>query len=165
MKNAYDSASSYHRSTALGATALGQVITLYDTILRDLHRAMDAIAAGKIEERVNSSNHALLVIAELQSVLDFERGGEAARHLDGFYNVTRAMVTKASITSSVEKFQEVISMFARIRAAWSRVEQTVVPSEPKDRSHAASKPRAAFSQKTSPPAESSDGAGPTRWTA
>ena len=34
-------------------------------------------------------NHALLIIAELESVLDHERGGEVSRHLDGFYKVTR----------------------------------------------------------------------------
>jgi flagellar secretion chaperone FliS len=164
VKNTYDSASNYYRSTTLGATAMGQVIALYDGILRDLHRAIDAIAAGKNEQRVSSANHALLVIGELQSVLDFERGAEAARHLDSFYNVTRAMITNASVTSSVERFQELIAMFARIRAAWSQVERTVAPSEPKDRPHMP-KPSSKPAQNTSLPTDSSEGSGPGRWMA
>jgi flagellar secretion chaperone FliS len=165
MKNSYDSAFAYHQSTAFGATAVGQVVALYDTILRDLHRAMDACAAGMIEERVSTSNHALLIIGELQSVLDFKSGGEAARNLDSFYNVTRPMVTQASMLNSREKFQELISMFARIRAAWSHVEQTVAPSDPKDRPRGASKPPGGFSRKTPSPKDGSEGSGPSRWTA
>jgi flagellar secretion chaperone FliS len=165
MKNGDDYTLAYHQSTAFGATAVGQVVALYDTILRDLRRATDATATGKIEERVNSSNHALLVIGELQSVLDFERGGEVARHLSDFYNVTRAMVANASITSCAEKFQELIAMFARIRAAWSHVEQTVAPSEPKDRPRGAPKPPKAFSQRKPAPKDSSEGSVPCRWTA
>ena len=65
-----DSAFAYHQSTAFGAAALGQVIALYDTILRDFHRAMAAIGAGQIEKRVNALNHALIVVGELQGVLD-----------------------------------------------------------------------------------------------
>jgi flagellin-specific chaperone FliS len=46
---------------------------------------------------VNAGNHALMVIGELQGVLDFERGGEAARRLQSFYKVTRAMTSEATI--------------------------------------------------------------------
>jgi len=51
-------------------------------------------------------------------VLDFQRGGEAARNLNSFYTVTRAMVTDAGVTSSLDLLQGLVSMFARIRAAW-----------------------------------------------
>jgi flagellar secretion chaperone FliS len=160
-----DSASAYHRSTAFGATAVGQVITLYDAILRDLHQAIDAIDGRQIEERVNASNHALIVIGELQGVLDFERGGETARHLNNFYNVTRAMLTHASVTSSREKFQELISMFARIRSAWSHVDRTVSPAEPTRRLRISSERQATFSQAIPDPFKMPDGSGNGRWKA
>ncbi|MGB7283635.1 MAG: flagellar export chaperone FliS [Candidatus Acidiferrum sp.] len=160
-----DSASAYHRSTAFGATAVGQVITLYDTILRDLHQAIDAIDGRQIEERVNAANHALIVIGELQGVLDFEQGGETARHLNNFYNVSRAMLTHASVTSSREKFQELISMFARIRSAWSHVERTVAPSEPTRRLKISSERQVAFSQAFPDPLTMPGGSGNGRWKA
>src|SRR5208283_4689994 len=103
-------------------------VALYDTILRDLHRGIAAIEAGQIEKRVNATNHALTVIGELQGVLDFERGGEAARNLSNFYSVTRSMILEASMTSSREKFKELTAMFTRLRAAWSQVERTLAPS-------------------------------------
>jgi flagellar secretion chaperone FliS len=163
--NGRDSASAYYKSTACGATAVGQVIALYDTILRDLHSCLEAIEAGNVEKRVNSSNHALIVIGELQGVLDFEHGGEAARHLNSFYNVARGMTTQASVMSSREKFQELIAMFARIRAAWSQVEQKIAPSEPLDRPRVPAKAQPAFSKKAAVPAESSEGSGNGRWSA
>jgi flagellin-specific chaperone FliS len=84
-----DSAFAYYQSTAFGASALGQVIALYHTILRDFHRAMAAIGARQIGKRVNAFNHALLVIGELHGVLDYERGGQATRNLSDFYAVAR----------------------------------------------------------------------------
>jgi flagellar secretion chaperone FliS len=158
-----DSASAYQQSTALGASAVGQVVALYDTILRDFHRAIAAVEAGQIEHRVNAGNHALTVIGELQGVLDFERGGEAARRLQSFYKVTRAMTLEASVQSSREKFQELIAMFARLRAAWSKIERTVGFSEPSERLRICSRPEGGFSQ-SEPSGENSGGTG-GRWSA
>jgi flagellar biosynthetic protein FliS len=158
-----DSASAYHQSTAYGASAVGQVIALYDTILRDFHRAISAIESGQIEQRVNAGNHALIVIGELQGVLDFARGGEPAKRLNGFYNVTRAMAMEACIAASREKFAELISMFACLRSAWAQVEQTVGPSEPSQRLRICSATQAPTLQEDPGPIKSgSSGAG---WSA
>jgi flagellar secretion chaperone FliS len=158
-----DSASAYHQSTAVGASAVGQVVALYDTILRDFHRAIAAIASEHIEQRVNAGNHALMVIGELQGVLDFERGGEAARRLQSFYKVTRAMTLEANVRSSREKFLELISMFARLRAAWSKIERTVGFSEPTERLRIRSRSEGTFSQ--SEPSGENSGSPGGRWSA
>jgi len=158
-----DSASAYHQSTAVGASAVGQVVALYDTILRDFHRAIAAIESEQIEQRVNAGNHALMVIGELQGVLDFERGGEAARRLQSFYKVARAMTLEASVRSSREKFLELTSMFARLRAAWSKIERTVGFSEPTERLRICSRPEGTFSQ-SEPSGENSEGTGGS-WSA
>jgi len=163
--NSRDSAFAYHQSAAFGASAVGQVVALYDTILRDCHRGMAAIEAGKIEDRVNATNHALIVIGELQGVLDFERGGDVARILDSFYNVTRAMIMQASITCSREKLQEVIGMFTRLRAAWSQVERTVKPSEPTKRIRISSRPQPVISDGAALPAKGTSGSGSRGWNA
>src|SRR5882672_157839 len=78
--NILDTAIAYQQSTASAASSVGQVVALYDRILRDIRGAISAIGAGQIENRVNSLNHALTIIGELQGVLDHERGGEAARN-------------------------------------------------------------------------------------
>ncbi|MGB2643732.1 MAG: flagellar protein FliS [Candidatus Acidiferrum sp.] len=163
--NRQDSTSAYHQATAFGASALGQVVALYDTILHDLRRALAALDAGQIEPRVNATNHALIVIGELQSVLDFGRGGDAARNLNNFYNVSRALATEASVVGTRVRFVELISMFARLRAAWSYVEHSVAPSEPPDRPRMLPKSQSTFSQSAPIASETSESVGSGSWKA
>jgi len=164
--DAHDSAFAYHQTSACGASPVGQVVALYDTILRDLHRAIAASDAGQIEKRVNAANHALVVIGELQGVLDFERGGEPARNLSNFYNIARAMIVNASVASSREKLQELIAMFTRLRAAWSQVERTLgSSSEALQEFRIASKPQAADPQNAVLPPEKPGVSGNGRWSA
>ena len=144
--NSNDSVFAYQQSTAFGASAVGQVVALYDGILRDLRRAIAAIEAGQIEKRVNAISHALIIMGELQGVLDFEHGGEPARHLNSFYTVARAMTTEAGVSCSPELLQELVAMFTRLRSAWSQVERTVTPSEPTQRLRISSQPQGAPSQ-------------------
>ena len=160
-----DSAFAYQQSTASAASSVGQVVALYDRILRDFRGAIAAVGAGQIENRVNSLNHALTIIGELQGVLDFQRGGEAAHNLNNFYTVTRAMVTEAGVTCSVERLQELVSMFARLRAAWAQVESSVAPSEPTQRLRVSSQPQAQRSENVSPSPEHSFVAETVGWRA
>ncbi|HUN60843.1 MAG TPA: flagellar export chaperone FliS [Candidatus Sulfotelmatobacter sp.] len=134
--NAKDTALAYHHSAAIGASRVGQVVALYDTIVRDLHRAVQAVAAGDVEKRVAAVNHALLVISELQGVLDFERGGEPARNLENFYKVARGLILKGSLTCSQETFREAVSMITRVRAAWAKIDGTVPDPQPVERTQA-----------------------------
>ena len=152
MKN---SAFAYQQSNAISASAVGQVVALYDRILRDLRQAMQAVEGGEIEKRVGSLTHALTIVGELQGVLDFERGGGAARSLNSFYNVARGLLLKAGVTSSMETLQELVAMFTRLRAAWAKIENTVAPTEPTQRLRISSQPQAAFSSGAEIPAESS----------
>jgi flagellar protein FliS len=165
MMNTRDTAFAYQQSTAVAASSVGQVVALYDRILRDFRGAIAAIGAGQIENRVNSLNHALTIIGELQGVLDFQQGGEAARNLDNFYTVTRAMVTEAGVTCSVQRLQELVSMFARLRAAWAHVESTVAPLEPTQRLRVSSQPQAQHSQNVPTSPEHSSGAETGGWRA
>jgi flagellar secretion chaperone FliS len=151
--NTMESAIAYQQSSAFSASAVGQVVALYDRILRDLRQAIQALEAGQIERRVNALNHALTIIGELQGVLDFERGGDVAQKLNSFYNVTRAMVMQAGVQSSAATMEELVSMFTRLRAAWAQVEKTVPAAEPTQRLRVSSQPQAALSQAAPAPAE------------
>ena len=163
--NTSDSAFAYQQSTACGASAVGQVVALYDRILRDFRQAALAAASGEVEKRVNVLNHAQTIIGELQGVLDFERGGEAAKRLNSFYNVARAMVMKAGAESSGETLQELVSMFTRLRSAWAQVERTVAPAEPTQRLRVSSQPQGHFSPQTAPLPETTSASGSGGWRA
>jgi flagellar secretion chaperone FliS len=113
----------YRQVSARGASPLTLVVKLYDIILEDLRRALDALAAGDIERRTNELNHALRAIAELQNALNHEKGGDVARRLENFYNVTRGMVIEANIRGSAELLNKLNGMYASLRSAWQQVEK------------------------------------------
>ena len=114
---------SYRLASARGASPIGQIVSLYDTILRDFVRALAALQAGDVEARIFELNHALLVIAHLQSVLDHERGGEAAKIFDRFYSVTRWKIVNVNIQATPEALEELINLYGGMREAWYQAGQ------------------------------------------
>jgi flagellar protein FliS len=114
---------SYQQASARGASPIGQVVSLYDTILRDFVRALAALQAGDVENRVLELNHALVVIAHLQNVLNHERGGEAAKQFEQFYEVTRGLIVKANIRATPESLEELINLYGGLRQAWYQAGQ------------------------------------------
>jgi len=114
--------SAYQQSSAQGASPIGLVLSLYDTIIRDFRRADAALTKCDVETRVFELNHALVVIAHLQSVLDFERGADAAKRFNSFYEVTRGMVLSVNIDANRETLQKLIEMYSSMRQAWHQAE-------------------------------------------
>ncbi len=118
-------ASYYRQVSATGANPAGMIVKLYDRILEDFRRADEAISVGDVKGRVESMNHALLIIAELDSVLDFERGGIVAQHLHGFYSVTRGLIVEANVRTSAQHINRLVDLYMPLRQAWQQVEQDV----------------------------------------
>jgi flagellar protein FliS len=114
---------SYKLASVQGATPIGQVIVLYDTILRDFGWALIALAAGDIENRINALNHALSVIGYLEGVLDFEHGAEAATRFQTFYRVTRGLIVQVNARPTSEGFEKLIDLYGQVRQAWYQVER------------------------------------------
>jgi flagellar protein FliS len=135
-------AGQYRQSSTQGVNRVGLVVRLYDAILEDLRRAREAIRTGEIERRVQCVNHALLILAELESVLDQERGGQVARHLEGFYRVTRAMIVEANVRASDAPFARLMELFLPVRQAWQQAEQDFA-RQPQPEA-VASRPRGAY---------------------
>jgi flagellar secretion chaperone FliS len=117
--------SAYQQNSARGASPVGLVVSLYDTILRDFRRAADAITRGEVEARVFELNHSLVVIAHLQSILDFERGAAAATRFNSFYDVTRGMILSVNVDANRETLQKLIEMYSSMRQAWQQAESQV----------------------------------------
>ncbi|HUL14877.1 MAG TPA: flagellar export chaperone FliS [Terriglobales bacterium] len=118
-----DAISAYHNAAAAGSSPVGLVVALYDTILRDFRRAIEALDSGNVESRVFELNHALTVIAHLQGTLDFTRGKDAAKTFDRFYNVTRAMIVDANAKAKRNSILQLIEMYNSLRQAWQEADR------------------------------------------
>src|SRR5215469_1701654 len=122
-------ARAYREAAVLGATPVGLVVILFDTLLDDLQRACAAISAGNIEERVKELNHALAVVGELQGSLNMEQGGDFAARMNRYYELARVRIMDANISASIPGIQKLASELHILRDAWSTVD-TRVPQTP-----------------------------------
>jgi flagellar secretion chaperone FliS len=129
-----DFTQTYRKTQANGASKIGFVVALYETIIADLAGAVAAIREGNIEKRSAELQHALTVLGYLQGTLNREQGGSAALELDRFYSVMRARVMEGHISASAPILDSVIGHVSDICDAWRQVDdqmrrEVVVPDE------------------------------------
>jgi len=123
-----DARLSYREAAVQGASPVGLVVLLYEQLLEDLRRAVQAIDENDIELRTNKINHAVAVIGYLQDKLDLERGGSVAGNLERFYNHLRSRLMEAQCKQSKPILVQQIEELLELRDAWVTVEQAEQPN-------------------------------------
>jgi flagellar secretion chaperone FliS len=113
----------YREAAVRGASPVQLVIRLYEQIVEDLRHAIKAIEQNEVELRTGKINHAILVLAHLQSQLDLQAGGEAARHLSTFYDAVRSGLVRAQFRGSKTMLAQQITDIMEVRSAWLQVER------------------------------------------
>ena len=121
---------SYRQTEVQSRTPLELVTMLYDGALRVLTSARDAIERRDIAARRDSLNKALAIIAELQSTLNMEQGGEVAAELDRLYEYSNLRLLDAAMRNDVAPVDEVRRILEILRDGWATLARTNgVPSE------------------------------------
>ncbi len=118
-----NAASEYRKRAVETASPVGLVVLLYGGVVTALMRAVAAVEANNVEKRVAELNRALNILSELQGTLNFEKGGEVARHLEKFYMVMRSQVLEASIKNSKPLLLELIAHVGSLKEAWEQVDR------------------------------------------
>jgi flagellar protein FliS len=121
----------YRRSSIAGATSIGLMIVLFDTLVGDLRRAASALRKDDIETRCKELNHAALVLGQLESWVDLKNGGESAETLSRFYAYLRAKMMEASIKKSAAVLDTQIDMILHVRSAWQQLDTSPLPTAEK----------------------------------
>jgi len=118
-----DARTAYREIAGGGANPVRLVAMLYEQMIEDLRQAIQAIDGNRIDARTNAINHAILILGHLQNKLDHTAGGEVARNLERFYNLTRQKLLEAQFEVSREILAEQMSLLLDLRDAWTQVEQ------------------------------------------
>jgi len=113
---------SYRKSAIEGASSIGLIIALFDTLAGDLRRAAAAIRKNDIEKRCKELDHASLVLGQLASWVDMDKGGESAQALAQFYAYLRATTMEASVTQSATLLDTQIDTILQVRSAWQKLD-------------------------------------------
>ncbi len=116
----YDTGLSYRRTAIEGASPIGLVIALYDTLWGNLRRATEAIRENDIETRCLELNHAFLVLGQLESWVAPVNGGDLALSLTQFYRYLRAKMMEASLQQSAKTLEELMNLILHVRSAWQQ---------------------------------------------
>jgi flagellar secretion chaperone FliS len=118
---------SYRKSAIEGASSIGLIIVLFDTLAGDLRRAAAAIRKNDIEKRCRELDHASLVIGQLESWIDMSNGGESAQTLAAFYAQLRAKMMEAAGSKSAELLETQIEIIMQVRSAWQKLDTGTPP--------------------------------------
>jgi flagellar protein FliS len=113
---------SYRKSAIEGASSIGLIIALFDTLAGDLRRAAAAIRKSDIEKRCKEMDHASLVLGQLASWVDMDKGGDSAQTLSQFYAYLRATMMEASVTQSAALLDTQIDTILQVRSAWQKLD-------------------------------------------
>ncbi|HEY0759320.1 MAG TPA: flagellar export chaperone FliS [Acidisarcina sp.] len=121
----YQTELSYRKTAVEGASVIGLTIALYDTLAGDLRRATDALRRDDIETRCREVNHALTVLAHLESWIHGASSEDLAGSLGVFYSYLRAKMAEAQVTKSAEIMEEQMRLVLEVRAAWQQLEASM----------------------------------------
>jgi flagellar biosynthetic protein FliS len=111
----------YRKSAAQGASGLGLLIALYDTLAGDLRRAAAAQRSGNIEARTNELKHAIVVIGCLENWIDPE-SGLLAKKLIAFYSDLRRRMLDAQARKSAQALEELMASVLGMREIWQKMD-------------------------------------------
>ncbi|MGA2671854.1 MAG: flagellar export chaperone FliS [Terracidiphilus sp.] len=118
----------YRRTSIAGASPLGLMIALLDTMVGDFRRAADALRKNDIETRCREMNHAALVLGQLESWVDLKNGGESAQTLARFYSYLRAKMMQAAVEKSASVLEAQIDSVLHVRSAWQQLDAAPPPA-------------------------------------
>jgi len=112
----------YRQIDAVGRTAEadgpGLVQLLYEELVAALRAAAWAADNQQFAKKGERVTRATAILFALEAGLDFDKGGDVATTLAGFYGGVRRAIINASIGSESAPFREAADSLSEIAAAW-----------------------------------------------
>lgn len=117
-----DARSVYRQGVGQNANPLRLIVLLYEQLIEDLRRAVQAIEAGDIEGRTNHLSHAMEVLGELNASLNLEGGQQVAENLAHYYGLLRSGLFHVQVHPDRRILEKHIANLLSLREAWIEVE-------------------------------------------
>ncbi len=97
---------------------LKQIVMLYDGAIKFLNLTASDIDNEDYVSKAENSTRALDIINYLQSILDFEKGGDVAKALDDLYRRIIVLVLRASAELDPSLMRKAAELLQPVRDAW-----------------------------------------------
>ena len=113
----------YRQNDVLQASPTELVVMLYDRAILNLKVACDRLREGHLKKKGKLVCQAVDIIAELQAVLDKDRGGEIAVKLDQLYTYMLQRITVGNYENDPAPLSEVIRLLEELQQGWKGLAQ------------------------------------------
>ena len=120
---------SYGKMANAETNPLKQIVMLYDGAIKFLHLTAADIENGDLIAKAEHSNRAFDILNYLQSILDFERGGDSAVILDNLYTRISALVLRASAELDPKLMRLSADLLMPVRDAWNTNAQNALAAQ------------------------------------
>jgi flagellar secretion chaperone FliS len=108
----------YRTSQANTASREDLLILLYEGAIRFLERSIKEKEEKNLSEHKMYLRRGLAIIAELQSTLDFEKGGELSMQLFDLYGFMMERLTQANMKQDMDQIRTVIKNLETLLDGW-----------------------------------------------
>lgn len=108
----------YRQNHVLQASPVELVVMLYDRAILNLKTAGTRLAEGNLKEKGRLICQTVDIIAELQAVLDKDRGGDIAAKLHQLYAYMLERLTVANYENKREPVAEVVRLLEELQQGW-----------------------------------------------
>jgi flagellar protein FliS len=111
----------YQQTQILTSSGVQLVVLLYDAAIQSIELARRGIETDNIPDKGRFLGRAISIVGELNSVLDFERGGEIARSLHRIYDYVLTELVAANARNKTQHLDGPVRCLNTLREAWVEV--------------------------------------------
>jgi flagellar secretion chaperone FliS len=119
----------YRTSQANTASREDLLILLYEGAIRFLERAITEMEAKNLSEHKMYLRRGLAIVAELQSTLDFDKGGELSMQLFDLYGFMMERLSQANMKQDMSLIRTVIENLETLLEGWRDAVRQVKESQ------------------------------------
>lgn len=118
----------YQRTQVMTSSRVQIVVLLYDAAIQSIELARAGIESNDPKEKGRFLGRAISIIGELNSVLDFEQGGEIARSLHRLYEYMLSELVTANVRNDARRLDGPHRCLTTLREGWREIvaQQTCV---------------------------------------
>lgn len=111
----------YQQTQVMTSSRVQVVVLLYDAAIQSIELARVGIESSNLREKGRFLGRAISIIGELNSVLDFEQGGEIAHSLHRLYEYMLSELVTANARNDARRLDGPLRCLTTLREGWLEI--------------------------------------------
>jgi flagellar protein FliS len=113
----------YQQTQVLTSSGVQIVVLLYDGAIQSIELARQGMQTNNLKDKGRFLGRAISIVGELNSVLNYEQGGEIARSLHRLYEYMLAELLQANLRNNPRHLEGPLKCLVTLREAWQTIAQ------------------------------------------